>query len=106
MQEDIFFKTEEEVREFFKGVVFKFEFLSDGEIYFNSLERTLLNGELIRFSISLYHSGGDFFCYSSFKGSEGWLDKFQISSVETVSTQNKERKQLYFSKWQQDYNKK
>lgn len=94
-----YFKTQKEVYEFFEVEVFKFHFMMDNIMTFQTLNPIFIGSELANFNICFYYeSGRDFFCYSSF---HDFLDNFKISSVELCDYGNKnESVIMYSSKFQ------
>ena len=94
---DNYFKSREEINQFFKGQTLKFSFKSENEIFFDTLNPIYLGGVYYRFQLSFYFNHSDFFCYSTLNGENGWLDKFKISSVESINTDITEREKLYES---------
>lgn len=88
-----YFKSRAEVEQYFGEEVFKFTFMSDNLINFETLNPAFIDGELVNFRFSFfYKSGYDFFAYSSFKT---WFDKFQIHEVECISEETHERAIMY-----------
>tara|TARA_R110002051_G_scaffold322578_1_gene413451 strand:- start:345 stop:680 length:336 start_codon:yes stop_codon:yes gene_type:complete len=98
------FKTRKEVEEFFGDEVFKFTFMTEGTMYFETLNPIFLNEELHVFQLSFYHNDShDFFAYSSFTD---WLDKYQLSEVEIISKETNKRTQMYFDTWNENFKNK
>jgi len=98
-----YFKSEEEIKEFFKGRTLKFEFKSGGEIFFETLYPIFIGGVLTKFQLSFYDNENDFFCYSNMNGENGWLDRFQISGVKSISQEDYSHTDLYFSMYNKNY---
>lgn len=91
------FKSRKEVEHFFGEDVFKFTFMSEGTIHFETLNPMYINGELHRFCISFYYTNdNDFFCYSSFID---WLDKYQLQEVSVISDETNIKTQMYFDRF-------
>jgi len=93
---DYYFKNEEEIKQFFKGQTLKFSFKSEGTMFFETLYPQMIGDELLMFQISFYENENDYFCYSSLDGENGWLDKFQIAEVQSISEIDKSHTDLYF----------
>ena len=91
------FKNREEVEKFFGGEQFKFTFMSEGTIFFETLNPIYVNEELHSFQIAFYNNDrNDFFAYSSFND---WLGGFQLQEVEIESEENHKRTKMYFDTW-------
>lgn len=92
-----YFNSKEEVKEYFKNEVFKFSYMSDNTMCFETLNPVIIDGNLTSFSLSFYYEdGNDFFAYSSFND---WLSKFQISDVTAISESTQERVTMFFRKY-------
>jgi len=102
---DDYFKNETEIKQFFKGQTLKFTFKSGGQIFFETLYPNTIGGELFIFQLSFYENENDWFCYSALEGENGWLDKFQIAQVDSVSEVDKKHKELYFTTYNENYTK-
>lgn len=95
-----YFKSRNEVEQFFKNQTFEFSFCTDNTLYFNTLEPIILDGNLYSFQISFYNDNGScFFRHSSF---DSWLEKFKLAEVTKISEQNKESETLYFEKYKEN----
>lgn len=95
-----YFKSRKEVQDFFGSEVFKFSFMSEDTIFFDTLEPRIINDVLYSFEISFYHeSGNDFFNYSGF---HSWLDKMQLHQVDIICETNNERETMYFRPYEND----
>ncbi len=95
------FKNRKEVEDFFGEEVFKFSFMSEGTIYFETLNPIYVNDQLYDFQISFYKTEGrDFFAYSSFTD---WLDRHQLAEVEIRSKEKEERTEMYFDTWDKNF---
>jgi len=100
MKKDNFFKSRDEVNQFFKGSTLRFEFQSDNTIYFKTLQPMFLGGELFCFQLSFYNSLSDFFSFSSLNEKESctnWLSNFQLSEVNKISEVDNKHTQLFFN---------
>jgi hypothetical protein len=92
-----YFKSRKEVEEYFDKEFFKFLFISDNIMEFESLNPVMLEGGLFSFKISFYYEeGSDFFCYSSFKD---WFDKFQLSEVIIINEETHNTETMFFRKY-------
>ena len=92
-----YFKNRKEVEEYFGNEVFKFSFMGDNIMHFESLNPIFVDGELVKFQFSFYfEAGNDFFAYSSFKD---WFDKFQLSKVTCNSEETNESSIMFFSRY-------
>ena len=99
--ESNYFKNEEEIKQFFKGQTLKFTFKSEGQIFFETLYPMSIGDELTIFQLSFYDNQNDFFCYSSLSGENGWLDKFQIANINSISEVDNSNTELYFSTYKE-----
>jgi len=89
-----FFKNRKEVEAFFDNEVFKFTFMGENMMTFDSLNPKFVDEELFSFSLSFYYEeGNNFFAYSSFKD---WLCEFQLSNVTCESSESHERSSMFF----------
>lgn len=96
-----YFKNRDEVEKYFGKEVFKFSFMSDNMMHFETLSPRFIDGELFNFSLRFYFgdSGYEFFNYSSF---DKWLDKFQLSEVECISEETHKRASMFFKQYNKD----
>ena len=101
--ESNYFKNEEEVKQFFKGQTLKFTFKSDGQIFFETLYPNTIGGNLFIFQLSFYENENDWFCYSALDGENGWLDRFQIAQVDSISEVDKSHTELYFRQYNENF---
>ena len=93
-----YFKDRKEVEQFFKGEFFKFKFMSDNMMCFETLSPKSMADDYYTFQVSFYFELGEcFFEYSSF---DEWLDKFQLAQVESISNETHERCEMYFRQYQ------
>ena len=92
-----YFKSRKEVEEYFGKEKFRFSFMSDNIIHFNSLEPVFIDDELVTFQLSFYYElGEDFFDYASF---ETWLVNFELSQVRMISEVDNQEVQMFFAKY-------
>ena len=92
-----YFKNRKEVEAYFGKEVFKFSFISDNIMEFESLNPVILPDGLFVFKLSFYYEeGSDFFCYSSFTD---WFDRFQLSEVVIKSEETHKTKSMFFKKY-------
>tara|TARA_R110000851_G_scaffold168390_1_gene314236 strand:- start:48 stop:362 length:315 start_codon:yes stop_codon:yes gene_type:complete len=92
-----YFKSRKEVEEYFGGEFFKFLYISDNIMEFQSLNPVMLEEGLFTFTLLFYYdSGNDFFCYSSFND---WFDSFQLSEVTLTSEETNNTETMFFSKY-------
>jgi len=101
--DNYYFKSEEEIKQFFKGQTLKFSFKSDGQIFFDTLYPNMIGDELLKFQLAFYDNPNDWFCYSALNGENGWLDKFQIASVTSISEVDNVHEKLYFTMYNENY---
>ena len=99
-----FFKSREEIEQFFKQEYFVFTFFSEGCIFFETVRPIFLGVELFRFQLSFYmpeNGSNDFFNYSSFND---WLDKYQLCSIIKISGVDNSNEELYFETFNESWN--
>jgi|AntRauTorckE5430_2_1112549.scaffolds.fasta_scaffold01008_15 hypothetical protein len=93
-----YFKSEEEVTKYFDNEVFKFIFMCDNIMEFETLNPVIIEDDLITFKLSFYYEEGEaFFAYSTFAQ---WLDLFQLSEVKAVDSNTNERITMYFKEFE------
>lgn len=91
------FKNREEIEKFFGDEVFRFKFMSEGTMYFETLNPIFISDQLVRFQLAFYYENGlDFFGYSSFKS---WLDNFQLSEVSCINEESLVLTKMYFEEY-------
>lgn len=94
------FKNREEVEKYFKNDVFKFVFISDNAMHFESLNPHWVGEKLYSFELEFYfNEGREFFCYSSFAD---WFKYHQLSRVIMISEETKERTELFFAMYDEN----
>jgi len=76
-----YFKTRKEVNAFFDREMFKFSFMSEGQVFFKSLAPMQMAGDYLNFQLSFYYEDQDFFNYSSFVGDNGYFDKIKLADI-------------------------
>tara|TARA_R110002072_G_C7578676_1_gene501850 strand:+ start:188 stop:502 length:315 start_codon:yes stop_codon:yes gene_type:complete len=92
-----YFKSRKEVEQYFGNDFFKFLYISDNIIEFESLNPVMLEDGLFTFTLLFYYDNvSDFFCYSSFND---WFGKFQLSEVTLTSEQTHNTETMFFSKY-------
>ena len=92
-----FFKSRIDAQEFFKHQMFKFSFMCDNTIFFDTLEPRIIEGVLYSFEISFYHeSGFDFFNYSSFSS---YLNNMQLHKVDIIRNADNNRETMFFKQY-------
>ena len=95
-----YFKSRKKVEQFFGSELFKFSFMSDNTIFFETLEPRIIDDVLYSFEISFYHeSGFDFFNYSGF---HSWLDNMQLHKVEAICELDNDRETMYFKQYEEN----
>ena len=93
-----FFKNRAEVNEYFKNDTFKFHYMSDNTIFFDSLVPLITDDGYYHYEVSFYFEEGyDFFCYAQFND---WFDQFQLSEVLIKNELTKETETMFFKKYQ------
>lgn len=90
------FKTEKEVREFFKGVTFKFDFICDGVADFKTTIPIEVNEGYADFTVSVFPEENPFGVYDSF---DSLLDGMQIFKVTINLSESNESKELFYKKF-------
>ena len=100
MQElENYFKNREEVEKYFSKEMFEFQFMSDGVMYFRTLEPVFIGDNLGSFQLSFYSNHlKDFFKFSSFKS---WLSEFQLAGVTWISEETEEQTGMYFERYKE-----
>ena len=93
------FKNRKEVEEYFLSEMFKFTYMSDNMISFETLSPHFIDENFYDFELMFYYDNGkSFFDYSSF---DSWLDAFQLSRLTLIPTDGSKRKALYFAQYQE-----
>ena len=75
------FKNKQEIKNFFKGTMFKFDIVSDGIANYKTINPILYNGNYIEFIISFFVEDKPFICYDDLDGLLNDLQIFEVKSV-------------------------
>jgi hypothetical protein len=90
------FNTQLEVDNFFEGIMFKFEFISDGMASFKTLNPIDDEGNYIDLMLTFYaEEDVEFFCYVPYED----FSRMQLSEVRIFETWSRKTDQLFFRRF-------
>lgn len=98
MENDCFFKTRQEINNFFQDQIFEFHYSCDSVIEFVSITPTKLGGEYFNFRLCFFLDDKVFYKFSRLQGDDGWLDEFQIFEVWKLPLDTRETAELLYHK--------
>ena len=88
------FKDDQEVKEFFKSEIFKFEIICDNVAQFKTVRPIEIDGNYTDFQVSTYPESKPFMCYDSLDDLMGDMKIFEVYSINTFTN---EHKPLYYN---------
>ena len=91
-----YFKSRKEEEKFFKDEVFKFTYMSENMISFETLYPISIDSELVNFELTFYYENQTFFAYSNFNT---WFEELQLMEVSCSYENQTSGTKMYFSKY-------